>query len=409
MIAIRIDALGTASNLIADVLIGAAVALVVRWLVVLRARKQFERKLFDDRQRALDQLNKFLMYNQELLAWAELSVQVEPDPDSPRWHWSLDKPYWHGVWHLMSDPLQTLSTEYGGTGLSRALAPLRRGYDAAKQQCDLIGGKVEAISKLESSTFLYWEVGLSAEDAAERTRLADEANRDLAELRRLVPSVIADVEQLIKLTENNYDPRAFSERRYPDPFPGWLRNLAWCVSGISALFFLAVLTFHSHLQKDLAAGTVDNVLSAAVAALVGAALAVLSQSHAQNSVRDAVKIPYAQLTIALRALIFGYDNPEVDYKKLLKEVSEIVDDTINQLQHVLPDARLAQYAEELLKQINKILNDPTYKPYRILDAETKAKYAAGINPPMPDTEKLIDLSSKMSFRAFEIYNYGSLD
>lgn len=404
--AIRLDAFGTVSNLIADVLVGALISLIIHSLLLRRKRQRIERELSTLRADALDMLDQALEYHEKLDVWATRAIDREDTLGE--FAWLMDHPSWLVDWHQLQAILWQLAADHGTVDFEPVLRRLIERHAAAMEQDSIVRAKLTALRGFDTSSSLFSLVPLTPEEATKRAVYIAEAKTTLATLRDLLPPIISDVTLLNQTVEQGYMPVHFSALRHPDPYPMWLRNVMWLTVSISLMLWGATYLLRSYFPAGLADGTTNNVLSAATAGFVGAVFAVIAKFGESRNTLIAAHLPYAQLAQALNVFLHAFDQSIADPKAVLREIATIVAGTVNQLQHVYADARLAQYSNELIAEIEHVVNGPSWEVYLDVDAETLRRLCLPEDSRVPtqQTMRLATMAMRLSERAFDIYIHG---
>jgi hypothetical protein len=320
-----IDLLGTVSNLVADVLIGSAIVLVVRAVLLRRARAAVVDEVSQDRSHGMEAVREFA---QEI----ELAARGLFAASTLHGNWSdpmfvLNEEGFHWRCDYLRANLRVLAGHHGGLDLGRHLEAM---IARSSRMWPLVQGVRAA-------------AGTHDADRSVIERLPEELHDIVSDLRRL-EALIGD----------SYDPRGIAVLRHPDQFPTWLRRLFWVFGVTAGVAWGAFYLLPGTIPRSVADGTTNNVLTAGAAALVGAALAFVAQtSIRRRKIRSAH--PYFLAVVRACYLLGAWleGNVRGDAEELLGLVAEAIDRNVERLQHILPDPLASRYKRDLLAEIGQ--------------------------------------------------------
>lgn len=402
--AVREDATGTAENLAADVLTIAVVTVAVRELVVSVERRRFLASYSPLYAEVLSALARQEEHYEELVRWAS---QRSTDSTSGGWP-DLDfvlEGSKFGVAPDMSSldrGLRSMAADYGAIDLSPIVARFQQHSADASRAFGLAWDGVRALRRWQDPFEVRGDDVEIRSQQQERVATTDQA---MAGVARSAQSSLQDLEYLRAGLTEPYEPRVTGARFHPEPFARWLLALTICLGAIClgalVMCYLSPRSFPDHFAR----ATVDNVLAASVAASIGAGLAAGSRFTASRRVLIRAARPGARLLASLTWINGALGmKPEDERAQVLKTVAHEVRDCVNQLQHVVPDARLDRYADDFLIEVEAALGRPSAQDYLDVSPENMAALGlSGLRPPSPPTIRLVMASAHLGSRVSDLY------
>jgi hypothetical protein len=390
--ALWFDVRSTIANVIADVVIAAAVT--VAWLAYKLSRDR--RRYATEVRAAVEPLREQLSYLEAYVAdhaarSADLSVPADRYDD---WYDDNPNPYkfldrdWPPVrperLDVNSDlppssegellaTFDALRSGYAGPDLTQELAELASAAAGAPQAWELF---VERFNKMEALRPEPLAPGLPVDGALLReSQPQEEAYRKAAEPAREIATVLGEQRDAIEavldplrtaLTEG-YNPTKLAQRDTPDPFPRWVIHTAIAAAtGAVAAWALG------YALADFGPDVTDGVLVGLAAVATGVGLTGIATHLAgQRLIREA-EAPRAQLAAAATTLLDSA-RPDGEPKTSLTALRSARNElraAVHQLQHIQPNPRLDTYGDLTIDLIDCLIEDPSPGPatYRRLSA-----------------------------------------
>jgi hypothetical protein len=404
-LAVRENVLGTMENLVADVLAGAVLMVIIREIIVARERRRFLANYCPIYRDIFEAIDHQCEHYSAMVTWASRRVTEKTVDSVAGLDLTLDSVKFGFAPDIetLEAELQALTSDYGTVDFSHLLAELRHHCDTA------LSVHAEAQTRLKDLRRGRPLFPVAESDALEhcqhRRAAVELLTRDMDRLEHDAQTPLRDLERIKDRLRDSYVPHVAVARYHPEPFVPWLLVLivllaALCVGAMTVAYIAP-----RALPSNFGPATLDNLLAAGVAGFVAAAVATGQRFTTSRRLLVRALPPGMRLLRTLthigRSLGMA---PDEDRARLLRAIAGDVRDCVNQLQHVIPDASLGRYADDVLAEIDAALARPSDQDHLDVPMERMTALGMpGVRPPSPAAMRLVMASSHLGSRVTEIY------
>jgi hypothetical protein len=229
---------------------------------------------------------------------------------------------------------------------------------------------------------------------------AEEINAALAALHAAVVPVAEDVSLLSRALDEGYPPEQTAARMLPDEFPLGIMIAALVFGAVALLTWAISAVLPQRFPNGFSSAILGNFLPGCVALAVGAAVAAVTGYMVRRSRAQRGIAAVSELKEACDGFIFSVSKPpeQIDFDGL-RSAGVVIGDCVNQLQHVMTDARLQRYSFLLLRSINAFLDGKLQGSWDLTFNLAGRTYRT----PTPGGMRLVVLADRVSTRTRQVY------
>jgi hypothetical protein len=411
VVALRDDAAGTGQNLVADVLIAALVTVAIRELYFVRDRRHFLQSYRSVHDGALEELSEVDAHYLALRRWADVTLPDDRDrAKDVSFSLTLDGIPFRtpplGLEQIVPH-LRRIVSEYGAIDPSSFVEGLRAKAAKVAAGVQAIAEEVDEWRRPSDERWLAFLCDETADDAASRRAWADRVHRHLHTIREDAAEVQNDAWRLRQFLTEGYAPQAVAARRFPEPFAPWLLRLSVALGACALLVAVASLAAPSKFPAGFGDGTLNNLLSAGVAAFVAAALATWDRFNASRRVILRSAHPVADVLYALQMAMGAMGSSDDARREDLQTAATVVRDRVNQLQHVTPDPQMGRFADDFIRQIDLAVARSAEDDVVAVSRDTLQSLGLeDWRPPSDAAMGLVDAARNLGDRVTELFMRG---
>jgi hypothetical protein len=394
------DAVGTVENLIADGLTVAVVTVSVRQALLVRDRRGMAKDVRERHDDLVEELGRQKEHYAAIVQWAKASSEQGVTDDYSRWlDLVLDgarlavapsTERFRVGWRLMV-------TEYGAPDM----APFFDRFDeralAVDQARALAAEALDTSRSQPRLDVVFDRPGLTEAAAAPATDLSSA----LEAVRSRATACLDNLALFEDELQSGAAPESVARRTFPDPLPHGMAIGALVLGVVCATVLGASYAFAARFPDDFGPGVADNLLSAVVVTFAGAGVAVIGRARRRRHTLRRAAVPGQHLlnTMTHVSAALGM-SPADERETLLRSVAMVVRDRVNQLQFILPDARLAADAADLLAALDAAITRPAAED-QVVVGGPEGPVVTGA--PSPAALDLLLAAGRVSTRVVDVY------
>jgi hypothetical protein len=397
--ALRDDAIGTFENFIADILLTAAATVGLRMFAVRRARAQESRDLNNALNNVRDRFAALREQIQGTRSWSTRRIDQTDDTDGLRdLRLAQDRPWvkWED-WTCLTESVEDLAAEHGTIDLAPFVERIAGRYAVVWEAVGVVDA---ALDRPERSRPRLRGFAAERDVPPDKFLDAEEINAALAALHASVVPVAEDVSLLSRALDEGYPPEQTAAGMLPDEFPLGIMIAALFFGAVALVTWTISAVLPQRFPNGFSSAILGNFLPGCVALAVGAAVAAVTGNMVRRRRAQRSIAAVSGLKEACDGFIFSVSKPpeQIDFDGL-RSAGVVIGDCVNQLQHVMTDARLQRYSFLLLRSINAFLDGKLQGSWDLTFNLAGRTYRT----PTPDGMRLVVLADRVSTRTRQVY------